>query len=70
MNSPIPPIDEVWVADFARRLRAQWPRLLLPTLEEAARELWPDSKLRALSGGEAAERWLCRSYRRYLPVAA
>ena len=69
MNQP-PPIDEVWVAHFARALRDHWPRLQLVSLEEAARELWSDPKLRTLAGGEAAARWLSRSDRHYTAIAA
>lgn len=69
MTQPVPPIDEIWVAHCAQRLREQWPRLPLPTLEEAARELWPQARLRALSGQQAAEQWLARSYRRYSAAA-
>ncbi|MCE9661706.1 MAG: hypothetical protein K8R60_24545 [Burkholderiales bacterium] len=51
-------IDVTWVAWCAERLRAQWPRADATSLEETARELWADERLRAMGPGEAAEKWL------------
>ena len=50
--------DVQWVAQCARRLREQWPRVELAMLEEIALELWWDERLRALSGEQAATQWL------------
>ena len=51
-------IDVTWVAWCAERLREQWPRIDGATLEETARDLWGDDKLRVMGPREAAERWL------------
>lgn len=53
-------IDVQWVAQCARRLRERWPRIGGEALEETARELWGDKKLRELGPVQAAERWLAR----------
>ena len=50
--------DVQWIAQCARRLREQWPRVELVLLEEIALELWRDERLRALSGEQAATEWL------------
>jgi|NGEPerStandDraft_6_1074524.scaffolds.fasta_scaffold38638_1 hypothetical protein len=50
--------DVQWIAQCARRLREQWPRVDLAVLEEAALELWRDDRLRALPGERAAREWL------------
>jgi hypothetical protein len=50
--------DVQWVAQCARRLREQWPRVELALLEEAALELWRDDRLRGLPGEQAAAAWL------------
>lgn len=51
-------VDVSWVAWCAERLREQWPRLDGAQLEETARELWADEKLRELGPVQAAEKWL------------
>jgi hypothetical protein len=50
--------DVQWVAQCARRLREQWPRVELAVLEEAALELWREERFRALPGDSAAAAWL------------
>jgi hypothetical protein len=50
--------DLQWIAQCARRLREQWPRVELALLEKAALELWRDDQLRALTGEQAAATWL------------
>jgi hypothetical protein len=52
--------DVQWVAQCAHRLRERWPHADLVSLEEAARELWNDERLRAQPAAAAAENWLRR----------
>ena len=47
-----------WLAHCAKRLRQQWPRADVASIEEAALELWDSARLRQLAGEEAAEIWL------------
>ncbi len=51
-------VDVQWLARCANRLRKQWPRADLPSIEETALELWSAEWLREMSGEEAAEIWL------------
>ncbi|MDQ6638492.1 MAG: hypothetical protein M3Z15_02355 [Pseudomonadota bacterium] len=51
-------VDVQWVAQCARRLRRQWPRADLASIEDAARELWQIDWLREMAGDDAAELWL------------
>jgi len=53
----------LWIAACAYRLQQQWHSVDLLELEEVARELWRDARLRAMWPDEAAAQWL-------LPVAA
>ena len=47
-----------WIAQCARRLREQWPRVDLALLEEIALELWRDERFAAIPGERAAAVWL------------
>lgn len=51
-------VDVQWLAHCANRLRQQWPRADVTSIEEAALELWGADWLRELPGEEAAEIWL------------
>jgi hypothetical protein len=53
-------IDVTWVAWAAERLREQWPRADVTSLEEAAQDLWGDEALRVLGPVKAAETRLRR----------
>ena len=50
--------DVQWLAMCARRLRQQWPRADVTSIDETALELWGVEALRELTGEEAAARWL------------
>ena len=50
--------DVQWLALCARRLRQQWPRADVTSIDETALELWGVEALRELTGEEAAARWL------------
>lgn len=51
-------IDVQWLARCANRLRRQWPRADVTSIEETALELWATLSLRDLPGEQAAEIWL------------
>lgn len=51
-------VDVQWLARCANRLRQEWPRADVTSIEEAALELWGAQKLRELPGDEAAAIWL------------
>lgn len=53
---PIPP--QLWIAACAHRLQRRWPTVAPQELEDTARELLDDSRLRALPPEAAAETWL------------
>jgi len=48
----------LWVAACAHRLQQQWHTVDPLELEEVARELWRDERLRRLPPDEAAIDWL------------
>ena len=50
--------DVQWLAQCANRLRQQWPRADVASIEEAALELWGTPELRELAGEAAATAWL------------
>jgi len=51
-------VDVQWLARCANRLRQQWPRADVASIEEVAIELWDTERLREVPGEEAAEIWL------------
>ena len=51
-------VDVQWLARCANRLRQQWPRVDVTSIEEVAIELWDTERLREVPGEEAAEIWL------------
>jgi len=51
-------VDVQWIAKCANRLRQQWPRADVASIDEAALELWRVEWLREMSGEEAAALWL------------
>ena len=51
-------VDVQWLARCANRLRQQWPRADVTSIEETALELWATLSLRDLPGEQAAEIWL------------
>jgi hypothetical protein len=51
-------VDVQWLARCANRLREEWPRADVISIEEAALELWGAERLRELPGEEAAALWL------------
>jgi hypothetical protein len=51
---------DAWVARCSHRLRERWRTVDLPSLEELARQLWSDERLRAKRPEEAATEWLRR----------
>lgn len=53
---PIPP--QLWIAACAHRLQRRWPTVAAQELEDTARELLDDPRLRALPPEAAAETWL------------
>jgi hypothetical protein len=53
---PIPP--QLWIAACAHRLQLRWPTVAPQQLEDTARELLSDPKLRALPPEAAAATWL------------
>ena len=48
----------LWIAACAHRLQQQWHTVDPLELEEVARDLWRDERLRALPPDEAAVDWL------------
>lgn len=50
-----PRFDVQWVAQCAHRLRRQWPRADVASIEEAAIERWRVDWLREMAAEEAAE---------------
>jgi|EndMetStandDraft_8_1072994.scaffolds.fasta_scaffold02727_3 hypothetical protein len=53
---PIP--APLWIAACAHRLQQRWHTVDPLELEEVARELWRDPRLRTMSPTEAAVEWL------------
>ena len=51
-------VDVQWLARCASRLRQQWPRADVSSIDEAALELRGVAWLRELPGEEAAALWL------------
>lgn len=51
-------MDNDWIARCAARLRRTWPTLAEADLEDAARALHDDPKLRAMQPEQAAVAWL------------
>jgi len=49
-----------WVARCSHRLRERWRTVDLESLEDLARELWADERLRARQPEDAAVEWLRR----------
>lgn len=49
---------DLWTAACAHRLQQQWHTVDPLELEEVARDLWRDARLRAMSPDEAAIDWL------------
>ena len=50
--------NTLWIAACAYRLQRQWPTVDPEQLEEVARDLSHDSRLRAMAPGSAATDWL------------
>lgn len=50
--------DVQWLARCANRLRQQWPRADVASIDETALELWSVEWLREMPGEEAAAFWL------------
>ncbi|MDQ2734234.1 MAG: hypothetical protein M3Y55_04425 [Pseudomonadota bacterium] len=50
--------DGQWIAQCARRLREQWPRIDLAILEDVALQLWNDGTLKGMGPEQAVELWL------------
>ncbi|MDH6594048.1 hypothetical protein M2165_003937 [Variovorax sp. TBS-050B] len=48
----------LWIAACAHRLQQRWHTVDPLELEDVARELWRDARLRAMSPAEAAADWL------------
>lgn len=48
----------LWIAACAHRLQQQWRTVDPLDLEDVARELWRDERLRAMPPDEAAVEWL------------
>ena len=48
----------LWIAACAHRLQQQWHTVDPLDLEEVARDLWRDERLRAMAPDEAAVDWL------------
>ena len=53
-NTPAP----LWIAACAHRLQQQWHTVDPLELEDVARDLWRDERLRAMGPDEAAVDWL------------
>ena len=47
-----------WLARCANRLRQQWPRADVTSIDETALELWSAEWLRELPGEDAAALWM------------
>ena len=47
-----------WLARCANRLRHEWPRADIASIDETALELWALEQLRQMPGEEAAALWL------------
>ena len=59
MNRDIDSLADVqWLARCANRLRQQWPRADVASIEETALELWSAQWLRDIPGEDAAAIWL------------
>jgi len=50
--------DNLWIAACAHRLQRQWRTVDPEVLEDVARDLARDPRLRAMAPGEAAVDWL------------
>lgn len=50
--------DVQWLARCASRLRQQWPRADVASIDETALELWSAEWLREIPGEDAAALWL------------
>ena len=50
--------DTLWIEACAHRLQRQWRTVDPEVLEEVARDLAQDPRLRAMAPGEAAVDWL------------
>ena len=48
----------LWIAACAHRLQQQWHTVDPLELEDVARDLWRDERLRSMSPDEAAVDWL------------
>ncbi|MGJ7610794.1 MULTISPECIES: hypothetical protein [unclassified Variovorax] len=48
----------LWIAACAHRLQRQWHTVDVVELEDVARDLWRDERLRAMWPEDAAARWL------------
>jgi hypothetical protein len=48
----------LWIAACAHRLQQQWHTIDPLELEDVARDLWRDERLRAMQPDEAAMDWL------------
>lgn len=48
----------LWIAACARRLQQQWHTVDFLELEDVARDLWRDERLRAMWPDETATQWL------------
>jgi len=48
----------LWIAACAHRLQQQWHTVDPLDLEDVARDLWRDARLRAMQPDEAAVDWL------------
>ena len=51
-------VDVQWIAKCANRLREEWPRADVASIDETALELWQVDWLREMSGETAAALWL------------
>jgi len=51
-------VDVQWIAKCANRLREEWPRADVASIDETALELWQVDWLREMSGEAAAALWL------------
>ena len=50
--------DVQWIATCANRLRQEWPRADVASIDETALELWQVDWLREMPGDAAAALWL------------
>ena len=51
-------VDVQWIAKCANRLREEWPRADVASIDETALELWQVDWLCEMSGEAAAALWL------------